>query len=582
MVPSLAVNLAGVLLAVPAIRHLRETPVTPPPEMRVEVTTPPTTDPTSIAISPDGSSVVFVAISEGRSRLWLRSLDSTAIRPLTGTEGGTRPFWSPDSRSVGFFADGKLKRVDAAGGAAQTLANASGGRGGAWSGDEILFSPNPGSPILKVSASGGEPVAVTRLQPPQQTGHHAPHFLPDVRHFLYYVTGSPEGAGVYVGDSSATDGRRLFGGTSSAAYSSGRLLFVREGTLLAQTFDAERLVISGDPSPVAEDVMGNVTSAAISVATTGSVAYRAGTRGSTLWQFVWLDRSGRETGRVGSPDPVFGVSPSMSPDGRRVALTRVVVSGGADVWILETDRGVLSRFTFNPSNDTVPVWSPDGTRVVFSSDRTGAGVADLYQMPAPGFAGSEAALLTTPQRKVGTDWSPDGKYLLYTSTDPRTGEDIWALPLSGEPKPFTVVATNFEERNGQFSPDGKWVAFESNKSGRSEIYVQPFPGPGGDAQISTAGGAQVRWGPNGKELFYVALDEQLMAVPMRVAGNGQSVDAGAPAALFLTRIGGAVQSNARQQYMVAPDGQRFLLYTVTEEPTVAPITLILNWKPPTK
>lgn len=198
----------------------------------------------------------------------------------------------------------------------------------------------------------------------------------------------------------------------------------------------------------------------------------------------------------------------------------------------------------------MPVWSPDGTRVVFSSDRRGAGVADLYQMPAPGRTGSETALLTTPQRKVGTDWSSDGKYLLYTSTDPKTGEDIWALPLSGEPKPFPVVATGFEERNGQLSPDGKWVAF--------------------DTQVSTAGGAQVRWAKNGTELFYVALDEQLMAVPMRVAGNGQSVDAGASAALFLTRIGGAVQNNARQQYMVSPDGQRFLLYTVTENPRCRP------------
>ena len=527
---------------------------------------PPTTLPSEFAISPDGRRIVFRADDP---QLWVRSLDSTAASPLKGTDGGIRPFWSADSRSIGFFADGKLKRIDADGGPALALANAVSARGGAWNRDEvILFAPSFGSPLLKVSASGGEATAVTRTAPPQQSGHYAPQFLPDGRHFLYYVIGSPEASGVYVGDLTTSETRRLFGSTSAAVYASSALLFVRQGTLLAQRFDPARLELIASPVPVAEQVLGNDEHPALSAAMMGSVVFRSGSTGRRVSQFAWFDRSGHEIEKLGGPDTTFGTTPTLSPDGRRVALTRVVVSGNADTWLLDTERGSLGRFTFDPSDDINPTWSPDSKRLVFSSTRAGA--RDLYLKAVTGAAGSEQLLLADSKSKIPTDWSSDGRFLLYQSVDPKTGSDIWALPLVGEKKPFPVGQTDFDEQDGQFSPDGKWVAYESNKSGRPEVFLQPFPGPGGDMQVSTAGGGQVRWRRDGKELFYIAADNQLMAVPIQRASGGESVEAGTPVPLF---------PSSTRLYMVAPDGQRFLLYMVTQEPTALPITVVLNWGP---
>ena len=254
------------------------------------------------------------------------------------------------------------------------------------------------------------------------------------------------------------------------------------------------------------------------------------------------------------------------------------VNQNLDVWLLELGRGVLSRFTFDPAIDVFPIWSPDGSRIVFASNRKGP--FDLYQKPAIG-AGTEELLLATAQEKIPTDWSPDGRFLLYRSVDPKTGYDIWALPMNGDRKPFPVVQTNFDERDAQFSPDGKWIAYQSNESGRFEIYIQPFPGPGSKLQVSTNGGAQVRWGPDGKELFYIALDARLMAVPIRLASNPQTAEPGSPTPLFATRVGGALQGTFRQQYHVSSDGARFLMNTITEE-AASPITVILNWNPEAK
>jgi Tol biopolymer transport system component len=294
-------------------------------------------------------------------------------------------------------------------------------------------------------------------------------------------------------------------------------------------------------------------------------------------QFIWYDRSGKEIEKVGNTAS-NGSSPSLSPDSQRVALQRTV-SGNSDIWLLETSRGLLTRFTFDRASDIYPIWSANGSRIVFGSVRSG-GVYNLYQKPVTG-AANEELLLATTQNKAATDWSSDGRFLLYRSPSAKTGFDIWALPMSGprdaqEQRPFPVVQTNFEERDGQFSPDGKWIAYQSNESGRFEIYIQPFPGPGGKSQISTNGGAQVRWRRDGKELFYIALDGRLMAVP--IAPKGDVLQAGTPAPLFATRVGGAVQFD-RQQYVISPDGQRFLMNTVTEDARFSPITVILNWKP---
>ncbi len=548
----------------------------PPPEVRLEITTPPTPDPTSLAISPDGQKIVFVATSDARPRLWLRSLDSVSARPLAGTDGGFFPFWSPDNRSIGFFADGKLERIDIDGGLVRALANAPNPLGGAWNRDgTIIFTPNYSSPIFQISAAGGEAAPLMQTDA-QQAGQRFPQFLPDGRHFLYYVQSSAESPGVYAGQLDGGAAQRLLDADAPAVYASQHLLFVRQGTLFAQEFDPERLALSGNPFPIAEQIAvdGASSSTGLSASAAGPFIYRAGLGGGQR-QFVWFDRSGKEIGNVSDPDNAGPVNPSMSSDGRRIVMQRAV-NGNMDIWMLDLGRGLLSRFTFDTTSDGMPAWSPDASRIVFTSNRKG--VFDLYQKPATG-AGSEDLLLATPNNKAPLDWSPDGRFILYRSPGPTTGFDLWALPMDGERKPFPVVQTNFEERDGQFSPDGKWIAYQSNESGRVEIVVQPFPGPGGKLQISTNGGAQVRWRANGKELFYIALDGRLMAVPIRLPSNGQSVEADAPVPLFPTRVGGAVQGTNKQQYVVSADGQRFLMNTVVTEAGASPLTVILNWKP---
>jgi len=571
---SLAMGLVTLIAAVLAVRASR--PLTPAAETRLDITTPPTTDLTSLAISPDGQKVVFAATSGARSQLWLRSLDSASARPLEGTETASFPFWSPDSRSIGFFADAELKRIDIAGGSAVVLANAPYGRGGAWSGDgAMLFVPNPGSPILKISATGGKSIAVTQVAMPQQQ-HQSPQFLPDGRHFLYYVLGAADAGGVYVGDLGGSKATRILAADAAAVYApSGHLLFVRRGTLFAQNFDPARLALGGSPFPVAEQVAVEASFAALSASGTGPLVYRTGST-DRQQQLTWLDLSGKETGTVG--EPVNAPStPSLSPDGRRVAAQRGV-GGNIDIYLLETARAGLNRFTVDAADDIFPVWSPDGGRIVFSSTRKRG--LDLYLKSASG-TGNDELLLETPQIKAATSWSQDGRFLLYSSADPTTGFDIWALPMNGERKPFSVIQTKSNERLAQFSPDGRWIAYESDESGRYEIYLQPWSdsrgNAGGKVPISTAGGAQVRWRHDGKALFYIALDDRLMMVPIRFASNGQAAEPGAPVPLFATRVGGAVQVFPRYRYSVSADDRQFLMDLEREGVAASPITVLINW-----
>ena len=551
---------------------VRPAPAPATSEMRFEITTPPTPDPVSLAISPDGQKLVFVGTSDGQSLLWLRSLDAVSARPLPGTDGARFPFWSQDSRSVGFSADGKLKRIDVDGGSAQPLANGE-GAGGTWNRDNLILFSNLTGPIFRISAAGGEATAVTRPDASRQSSHRFPQFLPDGRHFLFFALGTPEARGVYLGGLDGSEPRRLFDADSAAFYAAaGQLLFVRQGTLLALPFDPVRLALDGNPHRVADQVATSTnTSSAIGLSTSaaGPIVYRSASTGGHS-QFVWFDRSGQKLGVVGDADTAGSAIWSLSPDGRRVAMQRLV-NGKADIWLFDTTRGALTRFTSDAWQHAWPVWSPDGKRIVYVSNAKGT--YDLYSKSSSG-AGSEDLLLGTPDAKYAMDWSADGRFLLYRTSTSRTGNDVWALPLNGDKRPFPVVQTDFDEGDGQFSPDGKWIAYQSNETGRFEIYVQPFPGPGSKSRISTAGGAQVRWGRDGKELFYIALDGRLMAVPIRL--SEQSVDVGVPVSLFATHVGGAIQTST-QQYAVAPDG-RFLMNTVTEE-AAAPITVILNWKP---
>jgi serine/threonine protein kinase len=540
------------------------------PEMRLDIMMPPTRDPTSLAISPDGHNIVFVGTSENRSRLFLRSLDSVSARPMAGTDFPCCPFWSPDSRSVGFFADNKLKLIDIEGGSVQVLTNVISGLGGTWNRDGTILFAMPQSPIFRVSATGGQPAPATRLEKPQQISHAFPQFLRDGQHFLYHAESS-DTRGVYIGQLDGPETRRLLDADSGAVVSSsGQLLVVRQGTLFAQNIDLARLELIGNPFPVAQQVPVTNFRAAVSASVAGPIIYRTGSSNAAQ-QLTWFDRSGKEIEKLS-----YGAFNgwSIAPDGHRVALTRNV-DGNGDVWLLDLGRGVLSRFTSDPAFDDSPIWSPNGSRIVFSSARKGARA--LYGKPAAS-AETEELLLANDQNLVPLDWSSDGRFLLYRSRDPKTSFDIWALPLDKVSKQFPVVHTIAEEREAQFSPDAKWVAYQSNDSGRFEIYVQPFPGPGNRLQISNNGGGQVRWRRDGKELFYIALDGFIMTVPIRLDSNGQGIEAGRPAPLFNSRVsGGAVQSATTQQYAISSDGQRFLVNTDAEETNTTPITVILNW-----
>jgi dipeptidyl aminopeptidase/acylaminoacyl peptidase len=304
------------------------------------------------------------------------------------------------------------------------------------------------------------------------------------------------------------------------------------------------------------------------------IVYRTPSADSGQRQLVWVDRSGREIEKVVYPD-TQSQAPSLSRDGRRVAVFRRV-NGNTDIWSYETARRAWDRITFDSRDEIFPLWSLDGRRVVFASRR---GEMDLYWQLLSAPPGSEELLLSTSQLKAPMDWSPDGRFLLYDSLDPKRGVDIWALPLEGDRKPFAVVQTDFNERLAQVSPDGTWIAYQSDKTGRFEIYVQPFPGPAGDSRVSIDGGAQVRWNPNSKELFYIATDDRLMAVPIRFVSNGKAVEPGTPLGLFATNVGSTAINTNRQQYAVSPDGQSFVMNSVLEEASTSPITVILNWKP---
>jgi Tol biopolymer transport system component len=580
-----------IALALPAVRYLRQSPPPTPPETRVDLVTPATDQPTDFALSPDGGQIVFVASGDGASRLWRRSLATTTAQPLAGTEGAQFPFWSPDSPAVAFFADGQLKRVDLGGGAPQTVAAASAiPRGGTWNANGvILFAPTSGGPRLRVPASGGAPVAVTTLAG-QQGSHRWPSFLPDGRHFLFYAQGAPDTVGIYLGTLDAPDTHRLTAAdaagvswASPSVAADGWLLWVRAGTLVAQRLDVAGAALTGDPVTLADAVAVDVTlnAAAVSVSASGLVAYR--TSAGSRRQLTWVDRSGKALGPLGAPDENNLLYPSVSPDGQQVAVVRTV-QGNTDIWLLDGARA--SRFTFDAAVDRYPLWSPDGTRIAFDSNRTGT--RDLY-LTAAGGAGAEERLLASPQTKVATDWSADGRFLLYYSIDPQTNRDLWVLPLEGDRTPWVLLKTPFDERHGAFSPDGRWVAYQSNESGRDEIYIRPFGGAaasGADAaaagrqwQVSTVGGVFPRWRRDGKELYYLAPNGALMAAPITV--TGATLAPGAPVALFPIGVyGGGVDIAQNRQYDVTRDG-RFLINTVLDE-AAAPITLIQNWNPEAK
>jgi Tol biopolymer transport system component len=569
-----AVALLGTIaLAIPAVRHLREAPPAAPIETRVDIVTPGVANSGSFALSPDGRQIVFIASGDGAPRLWLRSLAATTAQPLAGTEGATFPFWSPDSRSLGFFADDKLKRLDLGAGAPQSLATVIAGRGGAWNAEGImLFAPNTMGPLFRIAASGGQPAAVPTSNP--QPHYRHPSFLPDGHRFLFFEYGSPDTSGIYLGSLDSPETTRVTASDSRGFYlSPGWLLWLRGQALVAQRLDLEHRALTGDLITLADPVGIDTTAAmAASVSAGGLVAYRTG--GTDRRQLSWFDRAGNAVGVVGEPDASAPLAPELSPDGRRIALDRTV-GGNRDVWLMDLAGDGLTRFTFDAALDGFPVWSPDGARIVFESKRKG-GSWDLWIKASSG-AATEELLLETPNDEWPYDWSSDGRFLLYRVTDPTTGPDVWALPMTGaDRKPVLVANTAGAENAAQFSPDGRLVAYETNESGRFEIVVQTFPEPGGKWQLSTAGGRQPRWRADGKELYFITPDLTMMAVT--VAFSGTTLERGKTLALFPTKIAGSVD---KAQYAVARDG-RFLVNQAREGTAVAPITLIQNWNPEAK
>ena len=409
------------------------------------------------------------------------------------------------------------------------------------------------------------------MKPPKQIGHCFPEFLPDGRRFLFVSWGSH--LGIYLASLDSAEIRKLTTADIAAYAPPGYLLFIRQGTLFAQPFNPARGEIAGDMVQIADSV-GFDNQARIggfSLSETGVLAYRT-SEGTGSRQLVWFDRTGRELKAVGKADDNNLRYPEISPDGRRVAVARTV-ERNTDVWLMETTRGVPSRFTFEAPMNVNPVWSPDGSRIAFGAIR--GGISNLYQK-ASGGAGGDEVLLESSLNKFPLSWSPDGRFLLFVQLNPETGSDLCVLPLAGEKRPFPLANTVFDEDNGQFSPDGRWVAYQSNESGKNEIYVQSFPDPGSKLLVSTGGGIAPRWRPDGKELFYIAPDSTLMAVPMQ--STGEVLKPGVPAALFQTRIAlGGTSVRQKHQYAVAPKGRRFLINASTSEPTASPIVVVTNW-----
>src|SRR5215831_6731619 len=525
------------------------------------------------ALSPDGLRLAFVATdASGKTLLWVRSLDSTTAQPLPGTDEADDPFWSPDSRSIGFFAGGKLKKIEASGGPAQTLCNSRGPRGATWNRDGVIvFVPSFNEALYQVSAAGGEPTPVTTLDKSRmETSHRWPHFLPDGHHFLYSVNGGSESRGIYVGSLDGKEKRRLLNDvTSDGEYAPpGYLLFRRESALVAQAFDADKLQFTSNAFPIADQVGYDASTfrTFFSISQTGVLAYDSNS-GKT--QLAWIDRNGRQLSSLSQPSNYF--RPWLSPDEKQVAVDDVDAQGNRDIWIIDLARGNPTRFTFDPAVDWLPVWSPDGSKILFASNREGD--FNLYQKPTTG-AGKEVLLLKTDLSKSPTDWSADGRYILYTVNDPKTKLDLWVLPLFGDQKPFPFLQTEFNERNGRLSPDGRWMAYHSDESGGDyQIYVQSFPAGGSKFQVSTKGGAFAAWRGDGKELYYLSPDKKLMAVDVK--GAGDTFERGVPKALFDVRVSNFTSAQAR--FAVTSDGQKFLVNNTIGETTSGPITVVLNW-----
>jgi Tol biopolymer transport system component len=533
------------------------------------------------AISPDGRSVVFAAAASGAvPTLWLRPLDDILAHPLSGTNGATLPFWSPDGRWIAFFAEGGVKKIPAQGGHVQSVATGVGDpRGGTWGGETILFG-NGNEGIRRVPAAGGPVSHVGVLDAARGEGTlRWPQLLPDGVHFLYMLRARAADQGIYAGSADGQS-RKLVPVGSSAVYAPpGYLLWVEGNTLLAQAFDANRLELSGE-SFALSDKAGRATGgeSAVSVSSSGRTLAYAGpilNRG----RLSWYDRSGKALGSV-TPDGDY-TDFRLSPDNTRLAASLVDrTSSNSAIWLTDLSRGGTSRFTLGPDFNAAPVWSPDGSRLIFRTSRNG--ITEFYQKSAS-LGGSEEPVLTPDVARVATgssvsvmltDWSSDGRFLLY-NTPTSSGSQLWVVEnpamSPGSAKPVKFLSSATELMHANFSPDGRLVAYTSNETGSNQVYCQTFPLSNQKWPVSTNGGYEPRWRSDSHEIYYLSEARKLMAVTV---GPGPSF--GVPKALFPTEVSRDV-THLRTHYVPSRDGQRFLINTQIGEPATNPITVVLNW-----
>ena len=595
--PGLAWGAAGLFLlglVVIGTIHFREQPPATPGVQRFQIAVP---DKMSLSgngafsVSPDGRTLAFGAIgADGVRSLWVQTEDSLAAKPLPGSETiDSTPFWSPDSRFVVFQAGGKLKKVGLMGEPPQSICDLPGTViGGTWNHDDVILFGTEARGVMRVPAAGGDPVSLTRLDSARlERVHGFPVFLPDGQHFLYSRFSTvAENNGIYVGSLDAKpeeqEGTRLAASAIGAQFwpfpdssGGGKLLFQRGSTLLAQTLDTTRLKLTGEAEAVAEQVGNYRALGFFSVSGGDKLIYRSAP-GQTM-QMTWFDRQGKPLDLQDAPF-VYEAGPSLSPDGTRVA-SAAFDGSSVHIWLFEFARGAKSRLTSEQGLHTSPVWSPDSSRVAYSSNARGH--YDLYLKSSEG-TGKEELMFESGENKFPTSWSRDGRFLLFTSENAKTSFDLWALPMEGRTaempgtsKPLPVVQTDYGEFGAKFSPDSRWIAYTSNETGKNEVYLQPFTAStngaspaSGKSIVSSGGGNPPSWRGDGKELYYTSLEGKMMAV--EIATN-PTTKASIPHALF------QMPQNAFP-WDVASDGKRFLVAVPMSESTPAPFTVVLNWQ----
>ena len=536
-------------------------------EIRLDISTPRSVASHEFALSPDGRHLVANIMGNGAAYLWVRQLDTAATREI---ESGSFPFWSADSRSIGYFRGGDLKRVDLIDGKMQTLAAVQLGRGGSWSSDGTILFASLDGPIMRLPATGGEARAATRIGA-GQTAHVFPQFFPDNRHFLYFVVGTEEQQGLYLASLDGVGTRIADADSAAAVLSNDRIVFNTQGVIAVHQLDLKRSALVGQPQTLIESApINSVFNLGLSAATTGVMAYRSP---SEQRQLRWFDRAGTPLEPLGEPSRDGSRRARLSRDGQRLALDRVV-RGNRDVYIRDLFNGAITRFTTDRSQDGYPVWSPDGSEIAFQSDRNGS--YDIFVKSAAGTE-PEKELLRAPGNQWPLDWSDDGRWLLYY--DAANAGALWAMPMVGvERTPVPIARSPFAESDAALSPDGHWVAYPSNESGTTQVVVQSFPQARGRWSVSVNGGLGPEWSANGSELFFVAPDGKLMVVPVRA--TSETFKYGAASALFQTRIVNTSIPINGAEFALSADGRILVNEAVDDMP--APITVILNWKPRVK